>query len=473
MPGQVSCHAKKAVGLLCALLVAIAAVCANPRAAMAAEEWVITEDSTVYYIKADDTFANTEWLYLDGAWCWFGEDGALEYLWFSISDSWYFYFANGTPCAGWVFYADNWYYFTETGRLCINEWVSVDDEWYYFDAYARMAHDCWVNTAGYWSHLDEYGHPITGWGIYNGYYYYLNEFGFLVVDGWAPYGNVWYRMNSYGTISTSVYPVEAVSRTVQTPQGTVRGYQLVPQGVRSAPLVIYSHGLGGSGLNFLANGLELGGLGISSYLFDFVGGSPTSASGGSFQEMSIDTEGEQLEAIISAAKTWSGVNTRRICLMGHSQGGLISTRVAAGRTDIAGIILFAPGLNMPELLRYQYESLNNVGATFTFFGKTLGRRYAIDMWDVTEHDVISAYTGDSLVFHGTADEVIDPYVSARAKLAWGDRCTLVWLSGLGHNAVVVQNATIVSRIYNFVQTHETSSSPWWPWGDWSWPWGAN
>ena len=464
---------KIVVRLVCAALVALAAMCANPVRALAADEWVITDDAA-YYIKSDDTLARSEWVYINGSWCWFGDDGAMACFWLSFGDEYFLFNADGTPYTGWTSYGGSWYFFDNFGRILTDEWVEWGGSWYYFDAYGRAKYDCWVSTAGYWFHLDTYGRAQTGWNYIGGSYYYFNEYGALVLDDWAPYNNVYYRIDNYGRVSTSVYPVELISKNVDTPQGTVVGYQLVPQGVRSAPLVVYSHGLGSLGVYFDDNAFELAGTGVSVYYFDFIGGSPSSTSGGSFTEMSVDTELSQLNAIVSAAKTWSGINTRKIFLAGHSQGGLLSTLEASGRTDIAGIILFSPALNLGEMLRSQYGSLDNIGSTFSFLGLTLGRTYAEALWDSYEYNVISGYSGSSLVFHGTSDAVIDPGVSYRAKLVWGDSCTLVTLSGAGHNAVLARNATIVSQMYNFIRSHESSSpTPWWPWGDWSWPWGSN
>lgn len=457
--------AKRALGALVAVLVAFAVVCASPREARAADEWVITENGTVQYIKDDGTPARMEWVQFFDSWCWFGPTGVMEFSWTHLNGSWYLYFADGTPYTGWAYFADGWYWFDDYGRLALSEWVCIDDEWFYFNGWGRMATDCWVNTSGYWAYVDAAGHPLTGWQLIDGQYYCFTPDGVLIVDTWAPYGNVFYRMTADGTVSLTTYPVEAVKRSVRTSKGTVQGYQLVPQGVKSAPILIYSHGLGGSGTNFLAHGLDLGGTGISTFYFDYIGGSPSSASGGDFLEMSIDTEKAQLEAIIMAVKTWSGVNSRKVFLVGHSQGGLVSTLVASKRSDIAGLILLSPAFNLGDMLRSEYGSLDNIGSTFTFLGKTLGRQYAVALWDVTERSVLEGYSGDALVFHGTADEVIDMYVSVRTKFAWGNSCNLVLLSDLSHNAVLWHNATVVSRIYNYVQTHESSAfNPWWPRG---------
>ena len=59
--------------------------------------------------------------------------------------------------------------------------------------------------------------------------------------------------------------------------------------------------------------------------------------------MSVLTEKADLEAVLDEVMRWECVNTDSIYLMGNSQGGYVSTLVAAERPDdIRAIILIYP-----------------------------------------------------------------------------------------------------------------------------------
>ena len=111
----------------------------------------------------------------------------------------------------------------------------------------------------------------------------------------------------------------------------------------TCPMVILSHGFGGTWEDsklYIPRFLEAG---VGCYAFDFPGGAPKNKSGGSFTEMSVLTEKQALLDVIDAVAEL--LTTGKILLAGFSQGGVVTGLAAVERADvIAGEILFYPAL---------------------------------------------------------------------------------------------------------------------------------
>ena len=377
--------------------------------------------------------AQAAWVKRDGAYFWLNADGS---------------FARSQ----WIKYKGGYYYINKSGNPTVSGWATYNGKYYFMGSNGKPKKEGWVKYKGNFYYINGYN-PVTGWKKIDGVWRYFDQNAALVIGDWAPYGSTYYRIDDQGKASATVDPITLVARDVATPYGTVKGWLIPAQGATAAPTIVFSHGLGSIGSSFLSEGLELASMGINVYIFDFIGGSEYSTSGGSFQQMSVLTEKTQLEAIVDAARTWPEVNPYQLYLGGHSQGGLLSTKVASERNDIAGIILFAPALNLGDMVRTRCGSLSHVASTFTFLTKTLGHIYAEDIWNITEADVEAAYTGTSIVFHGWNDTVIDPQVSVRAKQTWGDACELHMLSGIDHFTVINLNTTVAREVYLYVMNN--------------------
>lgn len=390
----------------------------------------ISYNGSVYYFGSNCKATYTRnWVYYNGSWYYRYSNGSYATGITYIEGSPYAFRSNGSAYSGWCKSKGTWYYLYPDGRVARNEWVEYNNKWYYFNAQGR---------------------PVTGWKKVSGTYYYFDSDATLVQDDWVAYGSTYYRADSEGRISSNIPAVEVISRDVSTPLGVVKGQLICPRGMGSVPTIIFSHGLGAHGSEFLKEALELAGTGIATYIFDFIGGSEDSASGGSFQQMSVETERVQLDAILTQALTWGEVDSQRTYLGGHSQGGLLSCMLASSRNDVAGIILFAPALNLGEMVRSTCTSLDNVADTFTFLTKKLGRVYAVDLWNMNEAYIEAAYTGTSIIFHGEGDTIIDPQVAVRAKQTWGSACILNLWANQTHFSVISRNAVITKQIYSYV-----------------------
>lgn len=181
------------------------------------------------------------------------------------------------------------------------------------------------------------------------------------------------------------------------------------------PLVILCHGFGGNcheGL--LADIAEaLHNNGIASLRFDFNG---HGKSDGLFQNMTVPNEIENLEDVISWARSQTWV--KDISLLGHSQGGVVAGMTAGelGDKEIKSLVLMAPA----AVLRDDALRGNTMGAIYDpwnmtadyvqlpFGGLKLGRRYIETAISLPIYETALKYSGPVLVIHGTHDRVV-PY----------------------------------------------------------------
>ena len=197
------------------------------------------------------------------------------------------------------------------------------------------------------------------------------------------------------------------------------------------PIIVGSHGLGvSSGYFGILWGELLAMQGYLVYALDFCGGAPDvsflpTKSDGSFTEMSLLTEVDDLNAVVDDVKALDYVDADRVYLMGASQGGAVSALTAADRAsrgldDIAGAILLYPALNIPDEVREAYpteDALPEKPENFLTMqdeGEELGPRYFSDAFGLDAFEAISAYNGNVLLIQGLADEAVPCETAVRA-----------------------------------------------------------
>ena len=77
-------------------------------------------------------------------------------------------------------------------------------------------------------------------------------------------------------------------------------------------------------------------------------------STGTFASATTEDFARDVRSAIAFAKTIESIDSSRIGLIGHSEGGLVATLVSAGNADIAWIVLMAsPGVNGEDILYSQ------------------------------------------------------------------------------------------------------------------------
>lgn len=212
--------------------------------------------------------------------------------------------------------------------------------------------------------------------------------------------------------------------------GDVFGILEIPASSGPLPLIILSHGFGGnlSGNQDYAD--HFLGQGFAIFNFDFCGGGFGSRSAGTMQQMSVLTEAADLNAVVDHFS--QDARFSRIFLWGASQGGFVSSYVAAQRpADIAAVVLEFPAFVLQDDARAKADENGNFAEKSNVMGVTIGRVYNEDAVSFDIYDVIGGYTGDVLILHGDRDGIVPLRYSQRAQEVYAS-AELIVMKGQNH-----------------------------------------
>ena len=228
------------------------------------------------------------------------------------------------------------------------------------------------------------------------------------------------------------YAYSTEDMTIHSGDKDIFGVLYRPDGIKKAPLVIVSHGFGSSYLFETSYAEAIAPLGYAVYCYDFCGGSNFSQSSGKTTEMSIFTESEDLKAVINDLSSKDYIDSGRIILIGESQGGMVSSLVAAERKDsIERLILIFPAFCIKDDWVKMYPTLEDMPEEVDFWGVKLSRTYLEGLYGLDVYATISQYEGPVSIFHGDKDQVVDVSYSEKASQVYKN-ATLTVLPGEGH-----------------------------------------
>lgn len=213
----------------------------------------------------------------------------------------------------------------------------------------------------------------------------------------------------------------------------IYGELYLPDSVQNPlPLLVFSHGFGGSHTNGSNYARAMAQKGFAVYCFDFCGATKSSKSDGETTDMSIRTEEADLHAVVEHFKRDSRIDASHIYLAGASQGGMVSAMMAADYPDdIRAMVLIYPAFVIPDDVHEWYPDRNNIDETFTLWGVKLGRIYVTDAYDYDVYAEIGHFTKPVLIIHGTDDNIVPVSYSQRAAEVYPD-AELKIIEGAGH-----------------------------------------
>ncbi len=198
------------------------------------------------------------------------------------------------------------------------------------------------------------------------------------------------------------------------------------------PAVILSHGFNGSGEHGMPYAEEFLKAGAACVLFDFIGGSVDSRSGGRMEEMSVLTELADLQALMSRIQPIPEIDGGRVFLFGRSQGGLVSAMAAARQPEaVRGLILLYPAFNLPDKAREMYPDPDNVPGRIEILDAVVGRDYYDALTALNIEDLQRTYSGPVLIIQGQRDDVVPPGTAEAAARNYPD-CRLIRIPDGGH-----------------------------------------
>lgn len=211
--------------------------------------------------------------------------------------------------------------------------------------------------------------------------------------------------------------------TVYKPQDTT--------GRKSA--VIYCHGLGSTMKGSSQLLRMVASRGYVAYSFDFRGGSPESCSEGDCLEMSVKTELDDLKGVIACFRKEDFVDSRRLYLMGHSQGALVAALAAPKVKGLKGLVLLSPAFNLRDLAEEMYPRNRRIpDSTRMLDIMTVGKKYFTDAKKTDPYGKLSGFKGDVLIIHGSSDRTVPVEYAARACAEFPN-ARLEVLDGAGHS----------------------------------------
>ena len=208
----------------------------------------------------------------------------------------------------------------------------------------------------------------------------------------------------------------------------IRGELFEPATKATYPIAIFSHGFGGCYKELHHHASEFTDEGIGVLFFDFCGGGMKSTSDGSFAEMTVLTEKDDLLTVFAYVRQMPEVKDEGIYLVGESQGGFVSAIVAAELKDnIASLILWYPAFIIPDdaKRRMQKDNKNEV------FGQRISESYNEAAISIDVDEIQRAYTGPVLIIHGDKDNIVPIEYSNRAIQNYKN-AKLITIKGAGH-----------------------------------------
>ena len=217
------------------------------------------------------------------------------------------------------------------------------------------------------------------------------------------------------------------------------------------PLVVLSHGFGGSMSSTSGLAQTICKQGFATFAYDFIGGGMGIKSDGQMTEMSVLTEVNDLNTVLDELLEDERINKDNVFLLGQSQGGFVSTYVAGTRDDIKGLIDYYPAFCIRDDAEKAYPNPNDVPDTYSVLGfATVGRIYYMDAVSFDIYEIMEDITCNTLLMHGTTDNVVPIFYSERASTTIPN-CEYIVYEGQGHGFSGAAEKDSETRTINFLK----------------------
>ena len=195
---------------------------------------------------------------------------------------------------------------------------------------------------------------------------------------------------------------------------------------KKQPAVILSHSSSLTHEAMSGYALAIAKMGYAAYCFDFCGGSDKSKSDGKTDEMTVFTEVEDLRAVVKTVKSLGYVEPSEVYLLGSSQGGLVSALLADEcPDDFAGMILFYPAFNIPEMVK-MFSGFGDFGGMMSMSEAYINSIKDFDVWS---H--IGKFSKPVCIINGTADMIV-PISNSEKAVGLYPSATLNKIEGANH-----------------------------------------
>lgn len=207
----------------------------------------------------------------------------------------------------------------------------------------------------------------------------------------------------------------------------IRGKLYLPEKEDKQKVIILSHGLSLNYTFMIPYAEKLYKKDIATFVFDFRGGGYDCQSDGQISDMTLDSEMEDLNFIIDSVKQEPEIDEKQIYLGGHSQGGLVSSLVAATRDDINALYLFAPAYEIPDDAKERDNPKEK--NVLNLMPEHLGDKYINSALKIDVFEDIKNYHGNVYIFHGMEDKRVPIEYTVRADKVYENCIVYIYEDG--------------------------------------------
>ncbi len=199
--------------------------------------------------------------------------------------------------------------------------------------------------------------------------------------------------------------------------------------------IIMSHGYSMTNADVKKDAEYFSSNGYVCVIFDYCGGSTISKSDGSTENMTIETEFDDLDEVFNYTITLDYVDSSSVILFGCSQGGFMSTFYASRNVDkIKGLLLYYPSYCIPE------KAVDGSSASKGEKYNEVAKKY----YPVEDTILKPVKDMPILIFHGDNDHTVDLHYSQDAMKIFTN-AELVVIPGAGHGFTMFKMGTVLDK----------------------------
>ena len=190
--------------------------------------------------------------------------------------------------------------------------------------------------------------------------------------------------------------------------------------------------------------------GIASLRFDFNG---HGESDGKFENMTVINEVADANAVLE--EVLKNTHVKNIYLLGHSQGGVVASLLAALYPDIIKkLVLMAPAAALHnDALVGNTQGVTydpkHIPAYVDYHGKRLGGFYLRTAQALHIYEQAGRYAGPVMVIAGTKDEIVDPMYAKKYNTIYANS-SLKLIEGGDHSFTGPYQQTAAKTAVNFL-----------------------
>ncbi len=228
------------------------------------------------------------------------------------------------------------------------------------------------------------------------------------------------------------------------------------------PIAIICHGFGSNKEGGLGRqvAVELERRGIATLLFDFAGSGASVTEKFKFVNMTVQTEVEDLEAVVKYARKLPFVDG--IALVGHSMGGAVSLLAAAdmGKKRVKCLAMMAPAVVLADdaargiIFGIPFNPSDPPSRLELMGGQqSIGRKYIENAQETDFLLEATKYRGASLIICGTADNAV-PFTYGKYLQRALPSSKLILHKGMDHSMMTPgdaeSQANVTREVADFV-----------------------